>query len=405
MVKKSKILSDKEKAEYVVFYFSAAMELLDKFGQERDKLKQDTVFSNSIAHLFLLGGEAAGDIKQDVQNRHPEIEWKKIKSVRNELAHCYTEHQIFYALEYESYLPQWVEAFKVLAKELDDMELLSAEAAFIMKLKRLCGALRIQVSMDELEMLFAMPSEDAENKGRNRLEFWSMPVGFSNKPLACFAMDQGLLDHHFEHLMDIVYDGEPILFYLARLRSLPKDFEAWNAISPKTGNSLAHTALYADMLPKGFDRWNIWDQNGMSVACAALNRRRLPLDFRDWHVMNSDGETAAHYAALRQMLPDCFCMWNLTNLDGIPVALYAVREQRIFPQDPIYWLLGDRTGWTVAHEMAAQELLPQDFPAEYFGFRTDDGESVLDIAIQRGYTEGDFDEGFPVPDEPVDLGL
>lgn len=34
-------------------------------------------------------GEAAGDIPDDVQSRHPEIEWKKIVRFRDVLAHHY----------------------------------------------------------------------------------------------------------------------------------------------------------------------------------------------------------------------------------------------------------------------------------------------------------------------------
>jgi len=49
-----------------------------------DQLRIDAVIRN-----FEIIGEAAGNVSDDVQTRHPGVPWQTMKSMRNFLAHVY----------------------------------------------------------------------------------------------------------------------------------------------------------------------------------------------------------------------------------------------------------------------------------------------------------------------------
>lgn len=57
---------------------------MDEADFSRDRKTQDAVIRN----LEIIG-EAAGCLPQDIQSSYPEVEWRKIKAMRNVLAHEY----------------------------------------------------------------------------------------------------------------------------------------------------------------------------------------------------------------------------------------------------------------------------------------------------------------------------
>jgi hypothetical protein len=74
-----------------------------------------------------------------------------------------------------------------------------------------------------------------------------------------------------------------------------------------------------NVLPTGFDRWELADKDGWTVAHIAAWRGHLPDNFDQWDMADKDGATVAHSCARWGHLPAGFDQWGLANNDGLTV--------------------------------------------------------------------------------------
>ena len=58
-------------------------------GRNREDLGKDDMFLYALVHSIELVGEAANHISDDFKNKHPEILWSRIVTMRNRLIHGY----------------------------------------------------------------------------------------------------------------------------------------------------------------------------------------------------------------------------------------------------------------------------------------------------------------------------
>ncbi|HIH44511.1 MAG TPA: DUF86 domain-containing protein [Candidatus Methanoperedenaceae archaeon] len=67
------------------------IEFLEKvcMDLEFEDLKQDEVLKRAITRSLEIIGEAAKNISDDLKDKHPEIEWRKIAGLRDKLVHAY----------------------------------------------------------------------------------------------------------------------------------------------------------------------------------------------------------------------------------------------------------------------------------------------------------------------------
>jgi hypothetical protein len=102
------------------------------------------------------------------------------------------------------------------------------------------------------------------------------------------------------------------------------------------------------------------EAQGMLVAEAGALSGRLPSWFRDWEmpVPRTDLCVLAHRAAEGGFLPEGFSQWGLTGK-------------------------GDGGGWTVAHEAAFCESLPDTVPPEVLAMTDRNGIAVRDVVAAR----------------------
>jgi uncharacterized protein with HEPN domain len=56
-------------------------------GKTRADVEHDEVLKLGVSRLLELIGEAATHVPADIRDRHPEIPWPKIVSMRNRLIH------------------------------------------------------------------------------------------------------------------------------------------------------------------------------------------------------------------------------------------------------------------------------------------------------------------------------
>lgn len=58
-------------------------------GRTRQDLDSDRIFASAIMREFEVLGEAANAISSHTQSRFPEIPWKEVIGMRNQLIHAY----------------------------------------------------------------------------------------------------------------------------------------------------------------------------------------------------------------------------------------------------------------------------------------------------------------------------
>lgn len=60
-------------------------------GRSRADLDSDRVFRAACERLIEIVGEAASNVSQEFQTKHPDIPWRKIVGTRNILVHGYLQ--------------------------------------------------------------------------------------------------------------------------------------------------------------------------------------------------------------------------------------------------------------------------------------------------------------------------
>jgi len=58
-------------------------------GRKREDLDSDDILQLALTRLIEIVGEAAGRVSRPTMERHPEIPWRDIVSMRNRLIHGY----------------------------------------------------------------------------------------------------------------------------------------------------------------------------------------------------------------------------------------------------------------------------------------------------------------------------
>ncbi|NPA11155.1 MAG: DUF86 domain-containing protein [Epsilonproteobacteria bacterium] len=54
-----------------------------------EEFKKSKLYQDAVVRKLEIIGEASTNISDELKSRHPEIEWKKIKGMRNKLIHAY----------------------------------------------------------------------------------------------------------------------------------------------------------------------------------------------------------------------------------------------------------------------------------------------------------------------------
>lgn len=79
-----------------LIYIKDILEAIDKILNFSGKIDfetflNDTAVHDAIMYNFIVIGEASNRLSEDFKNQHNNIEWHKLKGMRNHLAHSYDE--------------------------------------------------------------------------------------------------------------------------------------------------------------------------------------------------------------------------------------------------------------------------------------------------------------------------
>ena len=88
------------------------LEAIIKIQHYTASVDKNTFFANAqlldtVTYNFIVLGEAAGHIPEDIQVRYPQVAWRDIRDMRNFLAHEYakTDSQVLWQTIHEDLLP------------------------------------------------------------------------------------------------------------------------------------------------------------------------------------------------------------------------------------------------------------------------------------------------------------
>lgn len=75
--------------EHIVSYCEQIELTVDRFGDSYDTFQTDAIYRNAAALCILQIGELVGKLTEDFRDSHDAIPWRKIKAMRNIVAHSY----------------------------------------------------------------------------------------------------------------------------------------------------------------------------------------------------------------------------------------------------------------------------------------------------------------------------
>lgn len=90
-------------------------------GLDWPKFSTSKLHQSAVMRCMGIIGEAAAKVSQEFQERHPEIPWRKIISMRHRLIHAYNEVRLDIVWEVvQTELPSLIEMLKPLIPPKDD---------------------------------------------------------------------------------------------------------------------------------------------------------------------------------------------------------------------------------------------------------------------------------------------
>lgn len=75
--------------EHIVSYCEQIEQTVERFGDSYDLFRTDAIYRNAAALCILQIGELVGKLTETFRDRHNAIPWRKIKAMRNIVAHSY----------------------------------------------------------------------------------------------------------------------------------------------------------------------------------------------------------------------------------------------------------------------------------------------------------------------------
>ena len=75
--------------KHIIKYCRQIDEMLVRFGEKIETLKNDFVFKNALAMCILQIGELTTHFSEEFTKEYDKMDWKRIKSMRNIAAHNY----------------------------------------------------------------------------------------------------------------------------------------------------------------------------------------------------------------------------------------------------------------------------------------------------------------------------
>ncbi len=85
----------------------------------KDKFKKNIDLQDAIIRRIEVIGEAVKNISQEIKNKYPQIEWKKIAGTRDILIHAYFNVDLDLTWDVvENKLPKLKKQIKIILKEL-----------------------------------------------------------------------------------------------------------------------------------------------------------------------------------------------------------------------------------------------------------------------------------------------
>ena len=80
---------DKDVIGHILRYCQQIETAHDDFGHSRDRFDQSTTYQNAVSMCILQIGELVNHLSNDFKENHTEIPWRKIRGMRNYVAHEY----------------------------------------------------------------------------------------------------------------------------------------------------------------------------------------------------------------------------------------------------------------------------------------------------------------------------
>ena len=75
--------------EHIVSYCEQIEQTITRFGDDYSVFCTDAIYRNAAALCILQIGELVGKLTEDFRESHDAIPWRKIKAMRNIVAHSY----------------------------------------------------------------------------------------------------------------------------------------------------------------------------------------------------------------------------------------------------------------------------------------------------------------------------